>query len=145
MQDSPQSRTPIVAVGAVVVDSGGRVLLVKRGQEPAAGTWSLPGGRVEPGESFEAAVVRELREETGLGARVVASLGCETVTSGGLIYAIHEHLLVPVDDSPPHAGDDAADVRWASRQDLISLAVTVEVVTVLERGIAHARSLGLTS
>jgi 8-oxo-dGTP diphosphatase len=145
VQGSPQSRTPIVAVGAVVVDRGGRVLLVQRGREPAAGTWSVPGGRVEPGESLEAAVIRELREETGLAGRVVASLGCETVTSGGLTYSVYEHLLVPVDDGPPHAGDDAADVRWASRQDLVSLAVTAEIVTVLERGIAHARWLGLTA
>ena len=55
----------VVAVGAIIV-SGSRVVLVKRGKEPLKGRWSLPGGRVELGETLEAAAVREAREETGL-------------------------------------------------------------------------------
>src|SRR5208282_5693315 len=56
---------PLVGVGAVVVDQG-RVLLVRRGTEPLRGEWSLPGGLLEVGESLNAGVVREVREETGL-------------------------------------------------------------------------------
>jgi ADP-ribose pyrophosphatase YjhB (NUDIX family) len=132
-----------VAVGAVVVDRSGRVLLIQRAREPAAGSWTVPGGRVEQGESYEAAVLRELREETGLEARVVGNLGCETVVAHGVKYSIHEQLLVPVDDSPPRAGDDACDVRWASMSDVAALAVGTAMVAVLERGVARARSLGL--
>jgi ADP-ribose pyrophosphatase YjhB (NUDIX family) len=132
-----------VAVGAVVVDRSGRVLLVQRAREPAAGTWTVPGGRVEQGESLETAALRELREETGLEARVVGSLGCETVVAHGVRYSIHEHLVVPIDDRPPRAGDDARDARWASMSDLLTLAVGAEMVAVLERGVAKARSLGL--
>lgn len=57
---------PILGVGGVVFTPEGRVVLVKRRHEPAAGTWSLPGGAVEVGETAQAAVVREIREETGL-------------------------------------------------------------------------------
>ena len=53
-------------VGAVVVDAAGRLLLIRRGHAPSAGLWSVPGGRVEAGESLTEAVVREVREETGL-------------------------------------------------------------------------------
>ncbi len=56
---------PLVGVGAVIV-SEGRVLLVQRGTEPLRGHWSIPGGLVEVGESLNAAVIREAREETGL-------------------------------------------------------------------------------
>jgi mutator protein MutT len=62
---------PLVpCVGAVVHDEAGRLLLVRRGHPPNAGTWSLPGGRVEPGETLEQAVVREVREETGVAIEV---------------------------------------------------------------------------
>ncbi len=144
MRDSPQSPVlPVVAVGAVVIDPRGRVLLIRRAREPAAGAWTVPGGRVENGESLEAAVLRELGEETGLDARVVGSLGCETVAAQGVTYAIHEHLLVPVGDRPLRAGDDAADVCWASMPDLLTLQVGAEMMAVVERGVAKARSLGL--
>ena len=56
---------PIVGVGAVVID-GARVLLVRRGQEPLKGEWSLPGGALELGETLQQGVVREVLEETGL-------------------------------------------------------------------------------
>jgi len=63
----------------------------------------------------------------------------------GVTYSIHEHLLVPVDDRPPRAGDDAGEVRWASMSDLSALGVGAAMTAVLERGVAMARSLGLVA
>jgi 8-oxo-dGTP diphosphatase len=75
MTDAPRAdrreypERPIVGVGAVIVDAG-KVLLVKRRYEPLAGHWSIPGGTVELGETLEAGIVREMREETGLEIQV---------------------------------------------------------------------------
>src|ERR1039458_2879297 len=66
MIPSGVSSSGIPCVGAVVTDSPGRLLLIKRGHEPGAGLWSLPGGRIEPGETDAEALVREMLEETGL-------------------------------------------------------------------------------
>jgi mutator protein MutT len=60
---------PIVGVGGVIVDDG-RIVLIKRRFEPLAGEWSLPGGTLEVGETLEAAVAREMEEETGLRVKV---------------------------------------------------------------------------
>jgi 8-oxo-dGTP diphosphatase len=142
-QPQAQPVVPIVAVGAVVVDPAGRVLLVLRGRPPRAGAWTLPGGRVEPGETLAQAVVREVHEETAVQADVVCELGTVTLEAEGFAYAIHEHLLVPHGDLSPRHGDDAADARWARRDELAGLGVRSEAVAVLERGVAEARSRGL--
>jgi ADP-ribose pyrophosphatase YjhB (NUDIX family) len=136
----------VAAVGAVVVDRTGRVLLIRRGRPPSAGAWTLPGGRVEPGESTEHAVVREVREETALQAHVVCGLGVVNVAREGFVYEIHEHLLAPVSvgDAPPRAGDDAADVRWVDPRELSGLAVALDAITVIDRGLEEARARGLT-
>jgi ADP-ribose pyrophosphatase YjhB (NUDIX family) len=135
---------PIVAVGAVVVDGAGRVLLVRRGRPPSAGAWTLPGGRVEQDEAFEAAIVREIREETALAARVVCALGRVTITSEGSAYAIHEYLLVPLSAAAaPRPGDDAADVRWVERAELDWLGVFPDAIGVIDGGLAEARARGL--
>ena len=134
-------KPPVLAVGAVVFDRQARVLLIRRARPPAAGSWTLPGGRVDPGETPEAAVVRELREETSLDARVVCGLGTVMVERDGYAYAIVEHLLVPVDpDAPLQAADDAAAVRWVRRGGLHALGVTPEVIRVIEGARSEART-----
>jgi 8-oxo-dGTP diphosphatase len=114
-------RPVVPCVGAVVRDGQDRLLLIKRGHEPGAGLWSLPGGRVEPGESDAQAVQREVLEETGL-----------TVICGRLVGAVQRPGLAgAVFDIRDYAatrtggilrpGDDAADVRWASPAEIASL------------------------
>lgn len=97
----------IRCVGAVVHDAAGRLLLIRRGQPPSAGTWSLPGGRVEPGESDADAVVREVREETGLDVVPGALAGTMTREP----YEIFDYRCSPRGGTL-RAGDDAADARW---------------------------------
>jgi len=126
--------------GGVILDAQGRVLLVRRANPPAAGTWSLPGGRIEPGETPEQAVVREILEETALPTRVVAPLGVVEVAGEGMRYAIHEFLLEMQDPTlPARQGDDASEVRWVPIDDLPQVPVTPAVAMVVGRAVAALR------
>jgi ADP-ribose pyrophosphatase YjhB (NUDIX family) len=82
-------------VGAVVLDDSGRLLLIQRGHEPAMGSWSVPGGRVEAGETDEQAVRREIFEETGLLVQVGPLLGHVERSGGpGVLYEIYDYDAV---------------------------------------------------
>jgi len=140
----PPQAEPVDAVGAVVVDDVGHVLLVRRGRPPRVGSWTLPGGRLEPGETRAAAVAREVLEETAVVAEVACELGAVDVQAEGFAYRIHEHLLRARDPAPcPRAGDDAADARWATRDEAQRLGVRADALAVIDRGLAEARSRGL--
>src|SRR5580692_510995 len=87
---------PMVAVGAFVFDAEDRVLLVERGQPPSEGAWTVPGGKLEAGETLAQAVAREVREETGLVVEVGA-LACVVESFGeGFHYVIIDYLARPI-------------------------------------------------
>lgn len=118
-------------VGAIVHDTGGRLLVIRRGRPPGAGMWSLPGGRVEPGESDEAAVVRELAEETGLHVAPVRLVGAvDRPGLDGATYDIRDYAAV-VTGGTLHAGDDAAEARWVDLAELRRLPTTRGLLDVL--------------
>jgi 8-oxo-dGTP diphosphatase len=120
-------------VGAVIRDPDGRLLLVQRARPPAAGTWSLPGGRVERGEDDAAAVVREIREETGLHVEVGELVGTvERSPGAGIVYVINDYACRVVSGGSPRAGDDAADVRWCTPTEVRSLPTSPQLVETLE-------------
>jgi ADP-ribose pyrophosphatase YjhB (NUDIX family) len=97
----------------------GSLLVVRRGRGPAAGEWSVPGGRVEPGESLHAAVVRELLEETGLEVVVDRFLGWVERISDAHHFVILDFAVTPLDDAvAPVAGDDAAEAAWVPLAEL---------------------------
>ena len=131
---------PIVAVGAVVFDAD-RVLLVQRGQEPLKGEWSLPGGMVEIGETLEAALAREVREETSLDVvvgPVVKVLDSIRRDAGGRAeyhYIIIDYACRVRGGTPTAAarGTDAADVRWVAVDDLEQYHVTDTAMAVIRR------------
>ncbi|MFB4298884.1 NUDIX hydrolase [Actinomadura sp. NTSP31] len=119
-------------VGGIVRDGAGRLLLVRRGRPPGAGLWSVPGGRVEPGEDDAAAVARELKEETGLDVAVGALAGSvDRPGPGGVVYEIHDYAAEAVGGAL-RAGDDAADVRWVTAAELRELPLTEGLVEALE-------------
>ena len=104
-------RHPELCVGAVVIEDR-RLLLVRRARAPAAGRWSIPGGRVERGESLADAVVRELAEETGLAGCCEGFVGWSELVTDEHHVVILDFRVRVGEARAPTAGDDAAEVRW---------------------------------
>ncbi len=108
--------------------AGDALLLVRRGQPPERGRWSLPGGKVEPGELLSAAVERETAEETGLVVRCGALVGWAERIGPTHHFVILDFAVALQDDQVPVAGGDADEVAWVPLTALHSM----ELVTGLE-------------
>jgi 8-oxo-dGTP diphosphatase len=125
------SGSVISCVGGVISDAAGRLLLIKRGHAPGAGLWSLPGGRVEPGETDAEALVREMREETGLIVQAGPLIGAvRRPAPGGDILDIRDYAAT-VTGGTLRAGDDAVQARWVTASELEFLPTTDGLVTAL--------------
>jgi mutator protein MutT len=112
-----------VCVGAVSVDAD-QILLIRRGRGPAEGFWSLPGGRVESGETLAEAVVRELLEETGLQGVCGSLVGWAERIGADYHFVILDFWVTIVAGSEPAAGSDAAEAAWMPLGQVAELALT---------------------
>jgi mutator protein MutT len=134
---------PIVAVGAVIVD-GGRVLLVRRGQEPLKGRWSLPGGAVEVGETLVDALAREVGEETGIQIHIgplVEVLDIVHRDQGGRVqyhFVVVDYLCRPMTQTL-RCGSDADEARWVEAARLDAYRLTEKATAVIHKALALAR------
>jgi ADP-ribose pyrophosphatase YjhB (NUDIX family) len=109
-------------VGGIVTDPAGRILLIQRGQEPALGCWSVPGGRVEWDETLIEATAREVLEETGVPVLVGDLVGTvERDAPDGSVYVIYDFACTPLADVDPVAGDDADEAGWFTPDQVWSL------------------------
>lgn len=139
---TPDDRTypprPILGVGALILN-GESILLIERGKEPLKGYWSIPGGAVETGEKLEDALIREVKEETGL-----------TVTVEKLVEIFERIIPDKLSDRTKHhyvlidsicrvtggdlcCGDDASNARWVERQELKNYQLTPGTLSVIEK------------
>ncbi len=132
---------PLVGVGAVIIEEN-RVLLIRRGQPPLLGEWSLPGGVLECGETLREAVAREAREETGLLVETGEMLGVyERVIRDDAKRVRYHYVLVDflcrAVGGDLKAGSDAADVRWFTRDELPALNLAYDTNEVVLKGLAR--------
>jgi 8-oxo-dGTP diphosphatase len=129
------SNHPEVAVGAVV-QRDGELLLVRRGHGPAAGDWSLPGGRVRFGEALHEAIVRETREETSIDVVVDRFLGWVERTGSDpdpYHFVILDFACKPLDPQQlPTPGDDATEAHWVQPTDLAGMPLVAGLTEFLE-------------
>jgi ADP-ribose pyrophosphatase YjhB (NUDIX family) len=137
---------PRVGVGAVVLD-GGRVLLVRRGNAPSQGKWSLPGGLIDLGETLESAVVREVEEECGLRVRVLGLCGVidrivpgEPAEPGGAAPVRYHWVIVDyvaaVIGGTLQAGTDAAEARWVPVAEIDRHETTEGLASMIHRAVS---------
>jgi 8-oxo-dGTP diphosphatase len=120
-------------VGAVVVEDGA-LLMVRRAQPPAVGRWSVPGGRVEHGEMLTDALVREVREETGLAVVPGELAGwVERVGEGHHFVILDFFARVAPGSNEPVAGDDVDRAEWVPLDQLQNRAVVDGLVEFLHR------------
>jgi 8-oxo-dGTP diphosphatase len=130
----------MVGAGAVVLD-GETVLLVRRGAEPLAGQWSLPGGQLELGETVQQAIVREVREETSLDVEPLRLLGVYDLIDRDAAGVIRYHYVLvdwicTVSGGELRAGDDALEACWARRGDLARFALADFTLNAIEKAFA---------
>lgn len=123
---------PEVCVGAVVVDDD-ELLLVRRGNAPAAGMWSVPGGRVEPGETLAEAALRELEEETGVEGVCGPLLGWVERIDGEHHHVILDFTVTVLDRQEPVAGDDALEAAWVPLGEVAELPLVEGLVEFLHQ------------
>ncbi len=136
---------PVPAVGVVCL-RGDEVLLIQRGTPPRMGEWSLPGGRIEPGEPAKTAALRELREETGVQAELVGLVDVvDAIFENRAGDRITRHYVL-IDfaarwvSGEPIAGDDAAQARFFHQSELSSLDMWDETLRVIDAAIVVLQS-----
>ena len=122
----------------VICFRGDRVLLIRRGQAPRAGEWSLPGGRIEPGETQARAALRELREETGVRAALGPKVATIDADFEGFSYRLHDYAARWL-EGEPEAGDDAAEARFVAVADIGALGMWDETERVIRDAFARVR------
>ncbi|RMH64660.1 MAG: 8-oxo-dGTP diphosphatase MutT, partial [Calditrichaeota bacterium] len=112
-------RSPVAVVAAIIYDSRGKVLITKR---PAhvhlGGLWEFPGGKVDPGENDEQALIREIREETGLAIRVKELYWREIAAFPEKTVRLHFYLCALTHEPQEIIPDEIDDYRWVSLNSL---------------------------
>ena len=137
--DQLSGTNPVPAVGVVCIRDD-RVLLIRRGRPPRLGEWSLPGGKIEPGERAVDAALRELREETGVTATIV---GLVDVVDGFFPEAARHYVLIDYAAvwvaGEPVAGDDAAEACFVTPAEAEAMVAWDETRRIIREAVAMTR------
>ena len=132
VSDQKSTPEPIPCVG-VVCFRGNEVLIIRRGQAPRKGDWSIPGGRIEPDESEQDAVLRELFEETGITAKLGPKIIALPAHFEGKDYLLHDYVAF-WEHGEPCAADDAMDAKFVTQAELATIPMWAKTHEVIEMG-----------
>lgn len=133
----PEPAYPVLAA-SVAVFRDGRVLLAMRGRPPAEGLFSLPGGRVEPGETLGEAALRELDEEVGVKAKLIGPLPPVEVIEREANGRVKHHIVVIAHaarwiSGEARTGPEAREIRWVTQREIAGLPITAGLAEILEK------------
>lgn len=145
-EDRQYPERPVIAVGGVVI-SEGRALLIRRGQAPLEGRWSIPGGILELGETIADGIARELFEETGVraGALDLIEVYEKVLRDAGDRAQYHFVILdylCELEEGTPHPGSDVTEVAWVREEELKQFQLTGAATRVVRKAFAMARERG---
>jgi 8-oxo-dGTP diphosphatase len=131
------TQPPIAGVGAVIWNDRGEIVLIRRGQEPRRGEWSIPGGRLEWGESVREAILREVREETGLEVEIAGLIDVvDSVTRNASGEVVRHYVLIDFMaqyvTGTLRAGSDAAEARWVAYDALDEYVLWTETRRIID-------------
>jgi 8-oxo-dGTP diphosphatase len=137
----------IVAVGVVILKDD-HILLIKRARQPRKGSWSIPGGKQELGETTRQAAIREVQEETGLNINLGPLLDVIDYIDHNKDSTIStQYCLVDFaatwQSGAPVAGDDAADAKWFKRADISNLDLWDTTITIIDQAISLQKAQAL--
>ena len=129
---------PLVGVAAAVFNAAGEVLLAQRSRPPRAGSWGLPGGLLDLGETLEDGARREVSEECGVEVAIGGIAGVfEPITRDEEGRVEYHYVVIDYwatwTSGTPRAGDDAADVRWVALDELPAYALLPDSYAVVQR------------
>ena len=129
------SPVPTLAVGGIVFNNQKQILLIQRNQPPAMGFWSIPGGKLEAGESLAEACQREIKEETGLDTGIKNIVAVVQRRIEGFHYVIIDYLalLVNQENSQPVAQSDVSDARWVNLEHLVDYDLVEGLADIILR------------
>jgi 8-oxo-dGTP diphosphatase len=126
------TRSPLIGLSALVI-SDEEILMIRRGLPPYVGAWSLPGGKLNWGETVHDALSREVLEETGLSVRLGSLAGVvESIDPDGSFHYVILDYFAEVLGGDLRAGDDATEVQWVSLNRVAELETTPGLISYLD-------------
>jgi ADP-ribose pyrophosphatase YjhB (NUDIX family) len=134
---------PVLAASVAVLREG-RILLAMRGKPPSEGLFSLPGGKVEVGETLGEAALRELREEVGVEAKLIGLIAPVEFIERDEKGHIRHHVVIAAHaarwvSGEPQTGPEAKEIRWITERDIADLPMTAGLTGILEQAFRLAR------